>query len=254
MKTAGMTRVSFSEDRLKVALPCSWEDLSQRELELVYRIKAACSGESVIALAFAAISGMKVLFRRDGVFACRFKSGKKAVRVWVSPQALSEQLAPLSFLNDPGMNPVRLDVMRKTAAIDPRLLGVSFGTYLRLENLYQGFLASNDVSVLSEIATLLYPGGKFDSLKGFEQVNVLSWMVQVKNMFASEFSNFFRPATASSEVSMLDVMNCEIRALTGGDVTKEEFILETDCRRTLTELDFLAREAEESRRRSNKMK
>lgn len=252
MKTARKTRVSFSGHELHISLPSSWAELSQEELTRVYSIKASCFSESVPALVFAALSGMKVLFRRDGRFACRIKVGRKTFRVWVSPDLLSEQLEPLSFLNEPGNVPVRLDTMRKRQALDARLLDVTFGKYLQLENLYQGFLSSHDISVLSEIAEILYPGGEFGELKGFEQVNVLNWMVQVKNMFATEFCNFFRPVTETSEVSMLDVMNCEIRALTGGDVTKEETILETDCRRALTELDFLAKEAEEARRRSKK--
>ena len=44
---------------------------------------------------------------------------------------------------------------------------------------------------------------------------------------------------------MLEIMNNEIRVLTGGDVTKEQAILATDCRRALTELDFKAKEARE---------
>lgn len=251
MRTKKTTRVSFSDGEVRISLPRCWEELTQSELAAVYRVKAACSetgSESVTALAFAAISGMKVLFRRDGRFACRFRSGRRRVDIWVSPDLLAEQLDPLEFINEPGAVPVRLDRMQGRDAIDARLLGVTFGTYLRLENLYQGFLASRDAGVLAEIAALLYPGGGFDRLEGYEQVNVLNWMVQVKNMFAAEFRNFFRPAAGSSEVSMLDVMNCEIRALTGGDVTKEDMILEIECRRALTELDFLAREAEERKR------
>ena len=42
-------------------------------------------------------------------------------------------------------------------------------------------------------------------------------------------------------------MNAQIRALTGGDITKEAAILQMDCWRALTELDAKAREAEEMR-------
>ena len=42
-------------------------------------------------------------------------------------------------------------------------------------------------------------------------------------------------------------MNAQIRALTGGDITKEAAILQMDCWRALTELDAKAREAEEIR-------
>ena len=40
-------------------------------------------------------------------------------------------------------------------------------------------------------------------------------------------------------------MNAEIRALTGGDITKENQVLSMDCWRALTELNEKAREAQE---------
>ena len=42
-------------------------------------------------------------------------------------------------------------------------------------------------------------------------------------------------------------MNAQIRALTGGDITKEAVILQMDCWRALTELDAKAQEAQELR-------
>jgi len=40
-------------------------------------------------------------------------------------------------------------------------------------------------------------------------------------------------------------MNAEIRALTGGDITKEQEIYQTNCWRALEELNAKAREAKE---------
>ena len=50
------------------------------------------------------------------------------------------------------------------------------------------------------------------------------------------------------ELGVLDmraVMNAQIRALTGGDVTKEREVLSMDCWRALTELNEKAREQQE---------
>ncbi len=44
---------------------------------------------------------------------------------------------------------------------------------------------------------------------------------------------------------MRAVMNAQIRALTGGDVTKEREVLSMDCWRALTELNEKAREQQE---------
>ena len=86
-----------------------------------------------------------------------------------------------------------------------------------------------------------------------ERIAVLQWMVQLKEFFAIKFPHFFRPAPGSVDApSMSDIMDSEIRALSGGDVTKEADVLEADCWRALTELDYKAKEAEELRRLRNR--
>ena len=49
--------------------------------------------------------------------------------------------------------------------------------------------------------------------------------------------------------NMLELVNAEIRALTGGDITKEREVLQMDCWRALTELNEKAREAQELQQR-----
>ena len=45
-------------------------------------------------------------------------------------------------------------------------------------------------------------------------------------------------------------MNAQIRALTGGDITKEEAVLSMDTWRALTELDAKAKEVDAFKRRT----
>ena len=47
---------------------------------------------------------------------------------------------------------------------------------------------------------------------------------------------------------MLDAVNAQTRALTGGDITKEREVWKLDVWRALTELDAKAREADEFKR------
>lgn len=66
------------------------------------------------------------------------------------------------------------------------------------------------------------------------------------------FRHFFRKVNGDSDISdisILESVNTQIRALTDGDVTKEQLVKQTDCWRALTELDAKAREAEEFRRK-----
>lgn len=208
---------------------------------------------------FRLFTGVRVLRREHDRFLCRINAadGGKTARVlfWTSPGDLAELLEPLSFVSSPGDVPVRLDRWHGAEAVDDRLHGLSFGDYLRLENLYQGFISSQDIGSLHSMAEILYPGIKTEHIDEVFTFGLLQWVVQIKSLFRRMWSHFFRPATgAVSAPSMLEVMNNEIRALTGGDVTKEEVVFATDCWRALTELDFKAKDAEDIRRQLDKPK
>ncbi len=253
-----MTRVSFSaaDNTLSVKMPQSWTELTQQELCRVYKLMARVSREELPLYVFHAISGMRIVRQlNDGRFLCVFRphDHKKKVGLQLSPEEFAGMLECLGFLMSPGDIPVRLDTMQKRVAVDAQLHHVTFGDYLHLESHYQGFLSSQSQEAVIAMACILYPGEPFVRLSDDETLNVVNWMVQVKGCFSRMFGNFFRPAQESFEPpSMLEVINNEIRALTGGDPTKEDMILSLDCWRALTELDFKAKEAEEYNRMANK--
>lgn len=84
------------------------------------------------------------------------------------------------------------------------------------------------------------------------------WFASVKANFTRLFPHFFTniPQEKSNLLGSANLgvgeelrqaMNAQIRALTGGDITKEAAILQMDCWRALTELDAKAQEAQELR-------
>lgn len=263
------TRVSFSGNppTINIKLPTKWTDLSQEELRVVFRIIDTFTSkkDSVPFQVFRRLAHMKVE-RRDGDrFLCRFRArtGCRFVktRCWITPDKLAELLDCLNFLSDPGCMPVRLDVIgyglrRQYSAVHPQL-HISFRDYVKVENLYQGFLLTSDVTDIAKMASLLYPGFRPDKdrMHPYEALSILHWLVQIKALFAKTFKHFFCPAEGNGKApDMAEVLNNEIRALTQGDVTKEAEIFEIDCWRALTELDFKAREAEEFNRAKNNHK
>lgn len=263
MKTKRMTRAFFSADppTVNVRLPESWSEVTQAELRGVYEILCRRSNHGHagqwVAL-FRFFTGAKVL-RQDGedfylLLKCRQGKKMRRVRLKVTAMQLAEQLEPLSFVSSPGNVPVRLDTWHGAVAVDPSLHGVPFGQYLQIENLYQGYISSQgNVDVFVSLASLLYPGVKLKYIDDVFIFGVLQWMVQLKELFCQMWPNFFKRVNgAVSGPSMLEVMNNEIRALTGGDVTKEDVVFESDCWRALTELDYKAREADELKRISSK--
>ena len=258
-----MTRASFSADTgtVNVQLPCSWSDLTQEELRGVYRIitlQGGADAPAVPLLLFAYFTRMKVLRRDHDTFECSLQvtidsRRTSRMKLNISPMQLAGMLDPLEFITSPGSVPVRFERWGGAKAVDARLHGVSFGDYLRLENLYQGFLSSRAPEALNSLAGILYPGIREKDIDEVFVYGLLQWLVQIKTMFARQWNEFFKPASGEvTAPSMLEVMNNEIRALTGGDVTKEEDIFAIDCWRALTELDFKAREAREYNAQLNK--
>lgn len=269
MKTKPTTRVSFSDNppAIDVKMPVRWEDLSQDELRTVFRVMEVYTDRTdcIPFQVFRLLACMEVVRQDDSGFLCCFTAGHgRRARVrhcWITPETMAETMECLAFLAEPGDVPVRLDYIgrgrRRRAAVNAQLHEVSFRDYVKLENLYQGFLRSNDQRSLTRMAAILYPrfNPEKDFLMSFEVLAILQWMVQVKAMFARLFRYFFRPAAGTGEApNMMEVLNNEIRALTQGDVTKEAEILETDCWRALTELDYKAKEAEEFNRAKSKSK
>lgn len=254
MKTRKTTRVTFSDGGIDFTLPTRWTELSQCELMKVYDIMLVADSDSIALMVFRSLTGMSALKRTEGGrFECRFRSGSASRKAVLTASLMLSVLEPLQFLQGPGDEPVRIASVKGRRAVDACLHGVSFEKYIALENYYQGFLMSGDKEAVVAMANILYEGKPFRRLGERDSLSVVNWAVQVKNMFSRQFPNFFRPASQSEEPpSMLEVMNNEIRALTGGDIDKEHVVLACDCWRALTELDFKAKEAEEFRRRTSK--
>ncbi len=239
----------------------SWEELSQAELLQVYKILTTLPVEDRASLPFILFryfACCRVISHKDDSFKCRFvaktQSGEvRRVLCNVSAHHLAELLASWDFFSNPGPVPVRLEFWNGVKAVNAELHGVTFSDYLQLENFYQGFITSQNVDALYGAARLLYPGIDVKSIDEVCIYCILQWLVQIKGLFAHLWPNFFKPTSGGDGApSMLEVMNNEIRALTGGDVTKEAEIYQIDCWRALTELDFKAKEAEELNRIKNK--
>ena len=93
-------------------------------------------------------------------------------------------------------------------------------------------------------------GGGVTVIDDAELTNCIMWFSYVKKQFSQLFRHFFKPAPSGGKnVDWLEQMNAQIRALTDGDITKEDAVLEKDCWRALTELDAKAHEAEKFRKK-----
>ena len=230
-------------------VPQGWHELSDKQLRYVYQLLAnEFATDEVMILCLLQWSGTKVIGRQDSG-AYLLKKGK--ILFEVTPLTLAELLPHLEWLGSLPTVPVRISKINRQHALPADFSEVPFETFIICDNLYQGYLQTQNDELLDQLGATLY--GKSMTFKPYERINIFYWFAALKDTFSRKFPDFFQPIDAatggnllgSSASSVEDAMNAQIRALTKGDVTKEAEVLALDTHRALTELNAQAREYKE---------
>ncbi len=243
-----------------INLPTSWDKLTDKQLHLVYSLFASdFSTEEIKTICLLKWNGLKIL---SALQYSRFiiKSGRR--KVILTASQIQQATSMLDFLDTIPQMPVRISRIGKHRAVSACFEQLPFEQFVLIENLFQGYLKTQDNNLLQQITKVLYRSDKVKADKA-HLIGIFYWMAAIKQYFAREFPNFYQPASndssnllgkpqTSTYQQLRDTTNAMIRALTGGDITKEEIILKTDTWRALTELDALAKEAANLRKLSKK--
>ena len=241
-----------------IKLPTSWAELSDKQLLLVYELFARdLSAAEVKALCLMKWNRLKVLCQLpDKRFLVKRKGEQE---VPLSARQVQQATTVLDFLDAFAPVPVRISRIGRHKAIAADFEKVPFEQYLYVDNLFQGYLNTQQSELLVQMAQVLYGSDKVKPTPA-HLVGIFYWMASLKQYFAQMFSNFYKPAPTTENGGSLgneqanlyrnlrDATNSMIRALTGGDITKEAQIMKMDSWRALTELDAKAKEAEEIRK------
>ena len=231
---------------IDLSIPKSWQELPDKELRYVFRLlNGSFTITQVQARCLLRWAGMRVLRQEGALFVVRYKK-----QVFpISALQITEAISNLEWLGDFPSYPVRLSRIGFHRAVRADLQNVTFEDFLTLDNLYQGYLQTQKAALLHDMALILYQA-RFIRLTKEEATCIFYWFTSVKRYFASLFTNFFSSATdgevfSPSYKQLQDNVNTQIRALTGGDITKEREVLRMDCWRALTELDAKAKDYDE---------
>ena len=243
-------------ETLNITLPTSWAELTDNQLLMVYSLFAHdLSTAEVKTLCLMKWNGLKVLATLPRK---RFliKRGKEVVPLKI--RQIQQATSVLDYLDSFAPTPVRITRIGKHRAIASDFEKVPFEEFLYVENLFQGYLNTQSDELLLQMAQVLYASDHVKPTKA-HLVGIFYWIASLKQYFASQFPNFYKPAT-NTDANLLgsgqpdtyrqlrESTNAMIRALTGGDITKEECILKMDTWRALTELDAKAKEAADLRK------
>lgn len=233
---------------LNLTVPKSWQSLSDRQLRFVFRLlRTEHTLPQVMALCLLKWAKVQIIHREGAVFIVKHK-GK---RYPVSALQVTEASHALKWLGDiPGF-PVRLSRIGFHRPVRADFQDVSFEDFITLDNLYQGYLSTQRADLLHEMAKIMYQSKRV-RLNAEEEICIFYWFTAVKQMFARMFTHFLRPVSTDESMPKLpslqqlqESMNAQIRALTGGDITKEREVLKMDCWRALTELEAKAKDYED---------
>ncbi|SDN81965.1 hypothetical protein SAMN04487900_103171 [Prevotella communis] len=244
-------------ETFNITLPTCWDDLSDKQLLMVYSLFSRdLATAEVKTLCLMKWNQLKVLATLP---AHRFLIKRKKEQVVLSTRQIQQANSVLDYLDSFAPMPVRISRIGKYRALPADFEKVPFEQYLFVDNLFQGYLNTQSDELLLQIAQVLYASDDVKPSKA-HLVGIFYWMASLKQYFASLFPNFYKPASAMGETNLLgsgqqdiysqlrESTNAMIRALTGGDITKESAIMKMDTWRALTELDAKAKEVEELRK------
>ena len=237
---------------LDFIMPTGWHELTQRQLRYVYRLIAdGFTADEIKTLCLFRWNKAEVIGKEsNGIYLVQL--GKEHFNL--KEVEIAMLLPYLDWLGALPPMPVRLERIKGHKAIAADFQGVPFETYIVCDNLFQGYLQTQNEALLDELATHLYPGlsGKIDNA---ERISIFYWIGALKDFFSKRFHYFYQSASADTGNllgSSLDIgsqlqeaMDAQIRALTKGDITKESEILALDSWRALTELNAQAKEYQE---------
>ena len=278
-RTAQATSSTDEKSRtvtINLTAPTSWREMSQEQLRYVFDLMAIEQEPTAIkTYMLIYFCGLHVI--RHTRFGWKFWTmvdGKKRV-IYLSTSEIQGFVHQFDYIDQVEDMDCRLDAVCGLHAADPLLQqGVNFNEYLHAEKYYQIFVETQNMEYIDNLAQWLYHdshrraagyGDAVDdkgrtiedvTLTPGERVGTLLWFVHVKRVMARAFPHFFKRTVVEDgqpeHVDFMELYNIQLRALTGGDVTKESTVLGLECWRALTELDAKAREAEELEKIRNK--
>ena len=264
MRTSRRTaRFTSSDSVLHLECPVSWDQLSGEQLRYVLDLLGSglYSDAEVRTYMLFRFCGIEALRKRRRAVSCRVRLEDGRWKYFdLQDWQVQDMIGQLRFVGSCEGFGRGLDTAGDFRAADRLLSDYCFGWFLMCEKNYQSYLNTRDPRFLDTLARWLFidpatgepvaSGDREMEVDTALAMSVFLWFSWIKERFARDFPHFLKPAArAGAGYTFLESYNAQLRALTDGDVTKEEAVRRIGCRRALTELDAKAREADEFNRK-----
>lgn len=240
--------------KISIVVPKSWQELTDTQLYYIYNLFADnLSSGQIKTFCLMKWGKMKVV--------CRYGDGYMLQRgtnkFVVTAELLADAIHALDWIDELPSSPVRISSIGKSKAIDGAFMGVPLEKFLYCDNLYQGYLKTQNHALLAQMAEVLYDKENI-KVNQAEKISIFYWWATLKSLLSRSFPTFLQPMPVDMDnlldennigKKLQDAMNAQIRALTKGDITKEKEVLAMDTWRAMTELEAQAKEYEEITRK-----
>ena len=240
-------------------VPTCWKELTEQQLRHVIRLLWLSQEHPELQSAIMLyLYGIRVVKRTDQGWLCQEK--KSGDHFIIDPDVMLSMKESVDWVLQPEKMDVRIERVGRYQAVDFELRDLMFGDYLACENFFQAFLSSHEEARLVELTRKLYQvPDSVEEVKFEKEViaGAFLWFNAAKQVLGEWFPHFLKPAGevggSGTRENQLESTRAQIRLLTKGDVTKQDYIMNhTDTWTALGELDALAMEAEEIKQKYGK--
>lgn len=233
-----------------ISLPDSWAKLTVAQFEFLCLLMATQTEPSHIpVMMLMHIAGLKPVGRIDGN--ATILEDRRCRSLIVDDAQIALAAEKLEFLSSPSASLIRngsvMAHLMKLGCID--MLRRPFGEFLAADTLFNALVtersAAPSFKTQRKFSKAIFAKSKKRKLSQTLDVAAFIYYSSFKDYIIKKFTHLFSASDSSAAIapkSVADSVNAQIRALTKGDVTAEQRVLETQTVRALTELNELARE------------
>ena len=138
---------------VNVNIPKSWQELPDKELRFVFRLlQGNYSLSQIKTICLVRWAHMCVIRREGAVFIIRYQKKNYPL----TALQITESTEALAWLGDFPQYPVRLSRIGIHRPVRADFQNVSFGDFLALDNLYQGYLQTQRSELLHDMALVSF--------------------------------------------------------------------------------------------------
>jgi hypothetical protein len=182
-----------------ITLPTSWASLTDRQLRYAYRqIARGLSLPAITALCLLKWGQLQVKFQHPkGAYHIRCRRSRQTAALSLSQLTAAAQT--LNWLGEIPSEPIRLSRIGHHHALPADFQEVPFEKFLCADNLYQGYLHTDNPELLNDLAAVLYDARRM-RLSNEEMLSVFYWFLSLKHFFSKRFPHFLKPEVSQDNL------------------------------------------------------